>query len=192
MAKNSPPPCFPSIRDNFAAYLAFQKEPKTLASHQIVLHAKGNAGFAGQLEVVTMLLTGGCTWVAAQSANSKMSYRFAIRAPAYGKEPCFRFDSSGPSHRNDIGTLIEQKIETPHFHAVFEDGILRAYKTSELADPVRSVAIANNPQLGTEHFCETLNLVPPTGANVAYRVFPTELELEKVPLLGDANFPISP
>src|SRR4051812_2261718 len=111
MAKNSPPPFFPSIRDNFTAHLAFRNEPKTLGGDQIVLHSKGKAGFAGQLEIVTMLLSGGCTWVAAQSLHSRMSYRFAIRAPAYGKEPCFRFDSSGPPHRNDIGSLTEQKIE---------------------------------------------------------------------------------
>lgn len=192
MAKNQPPPYFSSIHADFPAHDAFRKERKILEADGIMLERRQNiSSYIGELSINTALLAGECFWVATHSFKARVSYRFALRAEAYGEEPCFRFDSCGLPHRNDIGTLTEQQIPTPHFHWVCDDGIMRAYQTPELADPVQGSAIANDPQLGANHFCQELNLATPSGGNLAFRIA-DRLGLPSADPLDGASFPYTP
>ena len=190
MAKDKPPPYFKVIHEDFAAHLAFRQERKLLKSDELVFARQRNfQDFSGNVEVCTALLTGNCIWSATKSAKARISYRLRLNADDYGEVPCFRFDSCGLAHRNDIGTLTEQKIMTPHFHRVDSDGIMRAYQTPELADPVQGVEIASDPQLGVNLFCQELNLAAPSGRNVVLKTFATEMGWSTTNPLRGAKFP---
>lgn len=92
--------------------------------------------------------------------NVKTCFRFKLRCEEFTKEPYFRFDSDGATHRNLDKTLplSKQIIKTPHFNTFNKDGIGIAYRTNELENPVTEGILMKDITLCFAHFCHESNI----------------------------------
>jgi len=120
-----------------------------------------------------------------------LKYSLKIFAPSFGGMLCLRLDSRGGDHINkETGDGLPSRIvPTPHFHKVDKDGWMRAYHTDELRDPRIAEAIASNVALGTNLFCQEVNLVSPSGSTVVLQHIPTELPLSSTGAMDSVSFP---
>lgn len=77
----------------------------------------------------------------------------------FTEKPLFRYDSSGPSHRNSNFQIPinEQKVPTPHFHKYWSDGKEIAYKTEALKDEVQRKAL-EDISICIYHFMQEANI----------------------------------
>lgn len=92
-----------------------------------------------------------------QKGTSK--YGVKLHCKKFTKQPYFRFDSEGPSHRNyntDI-PLEDQSVSTPHFNSFDINGYSIAYKNEVLKNYNESKAIQNDLNFGVALFCDETN-----------------------------------
>lgn len=92
--------------------------------------------------------------------NVKTCFRFKLRCEEFTKEPYFRFDSDGATHRNLDKTLplSKQIIKTPHFNTFDKGGNGIAYRTDELENPSTEAVLLNDITLCFAHFCHESNI----------------------------------
>jgi hypothetical protein len=97
--------------------------------------------------------------------NEARKFHFGVQVDSFCPNPCFRFDSDGPAHKNDIEgvPLAERQITTPHFHKFTANGIEVAYKTPQLLDPVIVETLLDDVNLGLAHFCHEAQIRLPDG-----------------------------
>lgn len=90
----------------------------------------------------------------------KTCFRFKLQCSDFSKEPYFRFDSDGATHRNPDKTkpLREQIVTTPHFNTFDEEGNGIAYKTDSLLDNKVKTVLLNDISLCFAHFCHESNI----------------------------------
>lgn len=134
-----------------------------------------------------------CVFEAAISPKRVTKYGLKIFAEEFDPKPCLRFCSRGPAHINrERGLGLEDRlVPTPHFHKVTEQGIMVAYQPLPLFDPEECARIVDDPQLGTNLFCQETNLVSPSGGPVVLKIIAAELALSTVDPLSGATFPPS-
>ena len=93
--------------------------------------------------------------------SSKINNKYGIKliCSDLTKEPFFRFDSDGPSHKNNFPDipLEEQSITTPHFNTFKEDGKRFAYRNKDLKNEDEAIRIMENRDLGVILFCKETN-----------------------------------
>jgi len=95
--------------------------------------------------------------VEVQKGTSK--YGVKLHCKNFTKQPYFRFDSEGPSHRNysiEI-PLEEQSVSTPHFNSFDLNGYSIAYKNDVLKSETESKAIQEDLNFGVALFCDETN-----------------------------------
>jgi hypothetical protein len=97
--------------------------------------------------------------------NEARKFHFGVQMDSFCPSPCFRFDSDGPAHKNNIKDvpLGKRQITTPHFHKFTEDGTEFAYKTPQLLDPEIVETILDDVNLGLAHFCHEAQIRMPDG-----------------------------
>lgn len=146
---------FPVVRDNYGKYSAFLASSKRLTVDRLTLFRENEKlEFIGRCAVESDIVDG-CAFEGARSPAAVLKFGLKIFVPEFGSPPVFRFCSRGLTHMNpESGSgLPARAVPTPHFHKVDADGILRAYQTPPLLDPVESDQIISDLQLGTNLFC---------------------------------------
>lgn len=183
---------FPKVKQEHSFYQAFESASKITDDHPVILTQESpKVEFKGESEVQFGWNGFDCQFIATRSPKSRMKYGLKIRADYFGEKPCFRFCSRGAPHMNEeTGQgLAARLIPTPHFHRIDNRGILYAYQKPPLVDPVESSKIINDPQLGTNLFCQETNLFSPNGSFVVVKIIATELDLSTGDPLDGATFP---
>ena len=94
-----------------------------------------------------------------QKKDIDTDFKFSLKCPPFCEKPLFRYDSSGPSHRNSNFQIPinEQKVPTPHFHKYWSDGKEIAYKTEALKDEVQRKAL-EDISICIYHFMQEANI----------------------------------
>lgn len=144
-----------TVRDNYLRYQSIGDKVKTLESTDIVLqrdqnHARSQEGdvaltFPGDDECGRLNVS--------LNVDKTKSFAFKIFCDDLMPEPCYRFDSDGPSHTNPPAAnlvLRKRRVHTPHFHKYDQDGRLTAYTTDELASDETS--FVGDYQKAIKHF----------------------------------------
>ena len=92
--------------------------------------------------------------------NVKTCFRFKLHCQEFTKEPYFRFDSDGATHRNTDKSLPlpKQIVKTPHFNSYDDQGVGLAYRTKELEDPKAEAILLNDISLCFAHYCHESNI----------------------------------
>lgn len=92
--------------------------------------------------------------------NIKTCFRFKLHCQEYTKEPYFRFDSDGATHRNSDKNLPlpKQIVKTPHFNTFDNNGVELAYRTNELENPTTEAILLNDISLCFAHYCHESNI----------------------------------
>ncbi len=146
-----------TVKDNYLRYLSIGDKVKTLETSDIMLHESQNHT-RSQMGDVALTFPGddecGRLNVSLNVDNTK-SFGFKIFCDNLMPEPCYRFDSDGPSHTNPPAAnlvLRDRRVHTPHFHKYDQDGRLTAYKTDELASDETS--FVDDYQKAIKHFFE--------------------------------------
>lgn len=91
------------------------------------------------------------------ASKTATSYGLKLMSKTICKQPFFRFDSAGSSHRNKSQSgqrLRGSSITTPHFQYYDPDGLSKAYKTPELKDEKMKEVITLDINKGVELFCK--------------------------------------
>lgn len=116
-------------------------------------------------------------------------YALKIRSTRFGNPPFFRFDSAGPTHVNeeDGRGLVARVVPTPHFHKVWPDGIMRAYRTSLLSEEESARLITEDVTQGGIHFFNESNLVA-TAAEFRVQVLRDDLPIQQMDPLNGVTF----
>jgi len=144
-----------TVKDNYLRYQSIGDKVKTLKSTDIVLHQNQNhAGSqVGDIEL-TFPDDDECGRLnVSLNVDKTKSFAFKIFCDDLMPEPCYRFDSDGPSHTNPPAAnlvLRDRRVHAPHFHKYDQDGRETAYKTDELASDETS--FVGNYQKALSHF----------------------------------------
>lgn len=156
-------PLFP-IPEGYDLYLKLMEGRKTISSSPIVLVKKGNhpnrmVGKVDLMHLVTFNRDEVDLLVEASTYDYR-NFGFKLRADFLSPEPCFRFDGDGPTHRNDGENipLPQRQVTTPHFHRYRKDGVLEAYKTPVLQNPVEENSLMSDINFALAHFCQEANI----------------------------------
>ena len=154
---------FVAVRTHFAEYERWRPCKKSTGDDFVQLTDNKGNGHLGRSEMASAVVIGEHYFQAEISSKAALKYQFKIFCRFYGEAPCLRFDSRGMHHKNkeDGSGLPGLSIPPPHFHKVCKDGWMRAYHTPELSDPVTAEAISKDLTLGTNHFCQEVNLSRP-------------------------------
>jgi hypothetical protein len=139
--------------------------PDTLLNESVVKHS---------------ILSDSITLVVESKVENSKDFKFKLRCQDFIKEPFFRFDSSGPTHKNNIPTtpLIKQRVTPPHFHIFDAAGRNFAYKSDALSDreeptPLEDINLCFN------HFCHESNLrYPDDDFSEIEQIPPGDLKLK--------------
>lgn len=116
-------------------------------------------------------------------AVKKHNYKFfqlKLRCKDLCRQPFFRYDSDGDTHRNygeDI-RLEDQQVTTPHFHYYNEQGVNIAYKTSALLKEETRKAL-EDIDICINHFFDEAKIISTSG-NINVEIQP-----------GLLSFPVS-
>ena len=162
---------FVAVRTYFEEYERWRACKKSTDDNLVELVDTNGNGHVGRSDMTSAVVIGEHYFQAEISPRAVLKYQLKIFSRFYGKAPCLRFDSRGIHHRNkeDGSGLPAQSIPPPHFHKVDKDGWLRAYYTPELSDPLTAEAIEKDLTLGTNHFCQEVNLSRPSGGVVVLK-----------------------
>ncbi len=148
------------IRDQFEFFKELISVDKIVLSKIIRLEPKkSNAKWlTGQSAVQHETINEEITFAVERSKRDS-KYGIKLRCPSLTDEPFFRFDSDGPSHRNDFHEipLEEQSVTTPHFNTFNEDGKPIAYKNDTLKNEKEAQIISENVNFGVSLFCMESN-----------------------------------
>lgn len=145
------------IKDNFSLYTDLIKKEKTLNATTITLQQGDHNRWREKIEVIDHnsheeILFG----VAKHKIDSKYGLKIFIKH--FTPEPVFYFDSDGPSHdnRDEITTLTERKINTPHINYYNENGVKLAKRNQFIED--NEEELQNDIELGMKFFCQEANI----------------------------------
>ena len=108
------------IRDNYDKYCSFINEEKILAKDQMILDE--DKASRPDFKEKSMLAYSNnipeeITFTVQQKKKDEADFKFNLRCKPFCDQPLFRYDSTGPSHRNSsTSTSIDkQMFTTPHF-----------------------------------------------------------------------------
>ena len=180
-----------AVRTHFAEYDRWRPCKKSTGDDFVQLTDNKGNGHLGRSEMASAVVIGEHYFQAEISSKAALKYQFKIFCRFYGEAPCLRFDSRGTHHKNkeDGSGLPALSIPPPHFHKVCKDGWMRAYHTPELSDPVTAEAISKDLTLGTNHFCQEVNLSRPSGGVVVLRKIAVARPVSTTGAMDSANFP---
>ena len=138
------------IRDNYDKYCSFINEEKILAKDQMILDE--DKASRPDFKEKSMLAYSNnipeeITFTVQQKKKDEADFKFNLRCKPFCDQPLFRYDSTGPSHRNSsTSTSIDnQMVTTPHFHKFTSDGKVisspgeLSFKEDSDADPLENV-----------------------------------------------------
>lgn len=150
------------IRDNYLLYLELVKKRKVIQISPIyVKKIKPNfrKSRLGESPVSHVNLSESLKLEIEIGIANNKDFKFKLFCDAHFERPIFRYDATGPAHRNaDQGLpLKDQQITTPHFHCFNKSGIEIAFKTEALSDEnqLRNLEDVN---VCVMHFCEEGNM----------------------------------
>lgn len=168
------------IKDRFVFFDDLVNKNKTVLNNTIQLAPKeSNARWlVGQSNVQHVSIPEDILLVVEKS-KIQSKYGIKLRCTSLTKDPFFRFDSDGPSHRNNFPDipLEEQSISTPHFNTYKENGKPFAYKNDTLKKNSEAAAIANDVDFGLSLFCDETKSKLSSGGVPTISYHPPELEL---------------
>lgn len=149
------------IKDNYQFYLKLRKERKFLEKGDIaVANTSNNVHYLiEQCNAEHELLPNKIFFIVKVHAKDKRKFEFKLMCKDLYKEPYFRFESYGITHRNNIESIYlpDQQIIPPHFHQFDENGYNIAYKTKELEDEGTAKAL-EDISLCIAHYCHEGNI----------------------------------
>ena len=183
---------FPKVHQDYSTFKAFEDADKIAESQPVELTQRAsNVEHIGRSKVHLGWAEFHCEFVATKSPRTTLKYGLKIFAKHFGEKPCLRFCSGGPDHINEeTGTGLPGRIvPAPHFHRIDSGGILFAYQTPPLLDPVERAKIVSTPQLGTNLFCQESKLFSPNGGFVVLKIWATEFDWSTADPLRGATFP---
>ena len=183
---------FPLVNAEFSEYERVRKTSKATAVDPIDLELrKDKSSHIGRTAVLHSVATRDCFLEGEISERDLLKYTLKIFVPSFGSPPCLRIDSRGNDHLNhETGDgLPSRPVPAPHFHKVDSDGWLRAYLTDELRDPKIAEAVAKDIALGTNLFCQEVNLVSPSGSAVVLQKVTAALPLSNTGAMDAVQFP---
>jgi hypothetical protein len=183
---------FSKVHADYATYEAFADAHKIAEKSPVDLtQAAPNVEHIGKTEVHFGWVGFACEFVATKSPKTRLKYALKLTAKHFSDKPCFRFCSGGSTHVNEeMGSGLPGRIvPAPHFHRIDKRGILYAYQTPPLIDPVERENIVSTPQLGTNLFCQESKLFSPNGGFVVLKIWATEFDWSTADPLRDATFP---
>lgn len=165
----------PAVVDGYSRYVRIHSEVKRLSENQIYLHqdqrrknqqsSDSNITFDEGDENARLNMT--------VNVERMKSFAFKLFCDSFMPEPCYRFDSDGPFHRNpesDDATLSQRQIPTPHFHKYDEKGRVIAYRTNKLI--VEESSLLADYEKAMRHFCDEENVVLQPETHVLTETLP--------------------
>ena len=169
------------IRDNFSLYTDLIEKEKIINATTITLQQGDHNRWREKIEVIDHnsheeILFG----VAQHKIDSKYGLKIFIKH--FTPEPVFYFDSDGPSHNNrdEITTLTERKINTPHINYYNENGVKLAKRNQFIED--NEEELQNDIELGMKFFCQEANInqnkVIPNVLPYGLGILPLQQKLE--------------
>lgn len=145
------------ILRNYSLFKRVKNTLKTVLSENIILHQNSNhkVGKEKTEPVIHSEINDINLTIKADKVIGSR-YQFHLRSATICKEPFFRFDASGLTHRNRNPNtpLSKQQITTPHFQYYDDLGINTAYKTEELNNNEIVNKIQRNINYGMAIFCQ--------------------------------------
>ena len=128
-----------TVVEEYERYVNIQLAAKKLADERICLHqdVRRRNQQCGDVGVVFKDEGAEARLNVSLNVDRLKSFKFRLFCDEFMQEPCYRFDSDGPFHRNPDHsgvTLVQRQVATPHFHKFDEKGRVVAYKTERLVD----------------------------------------------------------
>ena len=149
------------IKDKFDFFTQLVNDYKIIISKEIILNPKNNnpKWLIGKSKVKINNYEHPIFFSIEKKIKQDYKYGIKLICPLLTKEPFFRFDSDGPSHRNNYLNipLEEQIITTPHFNTFNKDGKNLAYKNEKLKNENESKIIKKQIDKGVALFCIETN-----------------------------------
>ena len=150
------------VRDNYKSYCSLIDEEKILLNNKIVLdEKKKNIPEYKEKNTPTYsdVLPNDIIFTIQQKETEEKDFKFILRCVPFCERPFFRYDSTGPSHRNSNLPIPieEQQVPTPHFHRFVADGKEIAYKTKVLLDEKQS-KVLEDISMCVLHFMQDVNI----------------------------------
>lgn len=150
------------IKSNFSQYFDLRSKRKTVLNSPIAIKdgksnhksIKKGASLAKHASIKSDI-----KFEIEVKADNAKDFKFKLFCPDLFAQPFFRYDASGPTHRNndpDI-PLKEQQVTTPHFHEFNDKGIEIAYKTAALKSP-KDLTRLEEVNICIMHFCQEGNV----------------------------------
>lgn len=115
-------------------YLALMGATKTVDSNIFLLELSNHAAWFSSVDPLRHPTYQEKISLEVRLRNDRDKFAFYVMAKAIHESPCFRFDSAGMSHRNNLPDipLTERKVDTPHFAKFDDRGRWIAYRTQRL------------------------------------------------------------
>ncbi len=144
------------IRDNYPFYTKLLADKKLITERDIDIDApSSNVNFLEHIcKAAHVSLPNEISFIVKVRADNHKRFEFKLMCKDLYKEPYFRFESHGATHRNHVDSLHlpDQQIIPPHFHRFDEKGYNVAYKTPELLDEKKAAAL-EDIALCIVHYC---------------------------------------
>lgn len=157
------------IKNQFDFFNELLENEKIIITSTIRLQEKKNNPYwlIGQSNIQHSTLQENVQFIVEKSKRDS-KYGIKLSCNSLSERPFFRFDSSGPSHRNAFPEipLEEQSISTPHFNSYRKDGKAMAYKNEILKKENEARAIVDDINFGVVLFCQE------TKSNLSSGEFP--------------------
>lgn len=153
-----------SIKNSYSLYINLLEEDKIISSQAINMSTKEPhpTYLTGNAELKHKTLNIPIMVIVEASKHNLQKFEFKIFANTLHHGPCFRFESDGHFHYNNLDylTLIERQVSTPHFHRFLETGKEIAFKTDALKDSQKESILLNDRNFAFSHFCHEGNIKP--------------------------------
>lgn len=151
------------IRDNYERYLSIIRKEKKLTEKTVQLDEDKKSRVDTKEKNVLAIcseLDEEVTLTVQQKKILDTDFKFFLRCKQFCQKPLFRYDSSGPTHRNSslLLPIEEQQVPTPHFHKYQASGEEIAYKTDILQDKHQAKAL-EDISLCIHHFFNETNII---------------------------------
>lgn len=146
-----------TVVEEYERYVKIQMAAKTLAEEHICLHQdeRRQNQQCGDVKVAFQDDAEDARLNISLNAEKLKSFKFRLFCDQFMQEPCYRFDSDGPFHRNPDQPgviLVQRQVAPPHFHKFDEKGRVVAYKTDRLV--AEELNLLSDYQAAMRHFCD--------------------------------------
>ena len=151
-----------TVVDEYPRYVRIQSDIKRLGENQICLHQdqRRKNQQSSDSDIIFDAGNENARLNMTVNVDKMKSFAFKLFCDSFMPEPCYRFDSDGPFHRNpesDGVTLSQRQIPTPHFHKYDEKGRVIAYRTNKLI--AEESSLLADYEKAMWHFCDEENVV---------------------------------